>query len=86
MTTATKEKELTLEMPLEELKEIREIWYDVCAFHQVLNGLDGSDDTYFALRQFHNLIHKRFVELLAGEPGLDMRICNLEFPRNGGDE
>jgi len=83
---ATKEKELTLEMPLEELKEIREIWYDVCAFNQMLNKLDGTEDDYFALRQFHNHIHKRFVELLAGEPGLDMRIVNLEYPRNGGDE
>jgi len=26
------------------------------------------------------------VELLAGEPGLDMRIVNLEYPRNGGAE
>ncbi len=37
---ATKEKELTLKIPLEELKEVREIWYDVCAFNQALEGIN----------------------------------------------
>jgi len=37
---AKKEKELTLKMPLKELKEVREIWYDVCAFDQALKGID----------------------------------------------
>jgi len=42
-----------LEIPLEEMQEIREIWYGVCAFNQLLNKLDGDEDDQFALRQFH---------------------------------
>jgi len=44
MTMATEEKTFTrktLEIPLEELKEVREIWYGVCAFNQTLNKFDG---------------------------------------------
>ena len=75
----TKEKELTLEMPLEELKEVREIWYGVCAFNQMLNKLDRGDDDSFALRHFHKPLHERFTDLLAGEPAWDQRMMQVEM-------
>ena len=63
-----KEKELTLEMSLEERKEIREIWCDVCAFHQALNGLDESEDTHFTLRQLHDGADGKQYANLPGKP------------------
>lgn len=81
--TATKEKELTLEISLKELKEAREIWLDVCAFNQVLKGLDESDDNFDALVRFHKSIYERFNQLLMGEPEWDERMLNLERPREG---
>jgi len=56
---------LTLEIPLEELQELREIWYGVCAFNQLLNKLDVDEDDQFALRHFHKPLCKRFTDLLA---------------------
>jgi len=76
---ATKEKELTLKIPLEELKEVREIWYGVCAFNQMLKKLDGGDDDSFALRHFHKPLHERFTDLLAGEPAWDQRMMQVEM-------
>lgn len=68
----------TLEMPLEELQEIREIWYGVCAFNQMLNKLDGDEDDHFALRHFHKPLRDRFTDLLAGKPAWDQRMGKVE--------
>ncbi len=76
---ATKEKELTLVIPLEELQEVREIWYGVCAFNQMLNKLDGDEDDQFALRHFHKPLCKRFTDLLAGAPAWDQRMGEVEM-------
>ena len=84
--TATKEKKTTLEIPLKELKEVREIWLDVCAFNHVLKELNDGDDSYDALLRFYRPIYERFNELLAGEPAWDSRIRDLEYPREGGGE
>ncbi len=73
----------TLEIPLEELKEIREIWYGVMAFDRVLNKLDGDDDDCFALRHFHKPLCKRFTDLLAGEPAWDQRMVKVEMESEG---
>ncbi len=70
---------LILEIPLEELQELREIWYGVCAFNQMLNKLDGDDDDSFALRHFHKPLHERFTELMAGEPAWDQRMVEVEM-------
>jgi len=73
--TATKEKEITLEMPLNELEEIQELWRDVGAFKQVLEKLcEGEFDTYDPLFRLFNPINERFGDLMAGKPDLDQRI------------
>jgi len=69
----------TLEIPLEELQEAREIWYSICAFKQMLNKLDGDEDDLFALRQFHKPIKERFTDLMAGEPAWDQRMVEVEM-------
>ncbi len=79
----TKEKELTLEIPLEELQEVREIWYGVCAFNHMLHKLDGDEDDQFALRQFHKPLRDRFTHLLAGEPAWDQRMGEVETESEG---
>ncbi len=82
MATSTIPKILnhqTLEIPLEELKEVREIWYGVCAFNQMLNKLDGDEEDLFALRHFHKPLRERFTDLLAGEPAWDQRMVEVEM-------
>lgn len=77
--TATKEKESTLEMPLNELEEIRELWRDVGAFEQVLDRLAESNmGTYDPLLRLFKPINERFGDLMAGKPGLDQRIFDAE--------
>ena len=68
----------TLEIPLEELQEVREIWYGVCAFNHMLHKLDGDEEDQFALRHFHKPLHDRFTDLLAGEPAWDQRMGEVE--------
>ncbi len=80
---ATKEKELTLKMPLKELKEVREIWFDMCAFKQALEGIDDGGDASFALRRLHKPIEERLGELMMGEPSWDSRILDVEHPLEG---
>ncbi len=78
---ATEERTFThknLEIPLEELQEVRGIWYGVCAFNQMLNKLDGGEDDQFALRHFHKPLHDRFTDLMAGEPAWDQRMGEVE--------
>jgi len=72
-------KKETLEIPLEELKEVREIWYSVCAFNQTLSKLDGDEEDLFALRQFHKPLHDRFTDLMAGEAAWDQRMGEVEM-------
>ena len=75
--TATKEKEITLEIPLEELEEIQELWRDVGAFQQVLDRLtEGQDETYDPLLRIFNPIYERFCGLMGREPDLDQRIVD----------
>ncbi len=81
---ATKEKELTLKIPLKELKEVREIWWDMCAFNQALEGIDDGGDASFALRRLHKPIEERLAELMMGEPAWDSRILDVERPLEGG--
>jgi hypothetical protein len=83
---ATKEKELTLKIPLEELKEVREIWYDVCAFNQALEGINDGGDASFALCRLHKPIKERLAELMMGEPSWDSRILDVELPLERGAE
>ncbi len=72
---ATKEKAPTLEMPLNDLEEIQELWRDVGAFHQVLIKLaEGDAEVYDSLLRLFNPIYERFGDLMAGKPNLDQRI------------
>ena len=83
--TATKEKEITLKMPLEELYEIQELWRDIGAFHQVLDRLsEGQHEIYDPLLRLFNPIYERFSHLMGGEPDLDQRI--FDATANGGTE
>ena len=73
--TTTKEKEITLEMPLGELFEVQEIRRDVSAFHQVLIWLGESQpDIYDPLFRLFNPIYDRFGDLMVRGAGLDKRI------------
>ena len=69
----------TLEIPLEELQEAREIWYGVGAFNQMLNKLDGDEGDLFAMRHFHKPLHDRFTDLMAGAPAWDQRMGEVEM-------
>ena len=69
----------TLEIPLEEMQELREIWYGVCAFNQLLEKLPGDEEDHFALRHFHKPLCKRFTDLLAGAPAWDQHMGEVEM-------
>ena len=73
------QKEITLEMPLEELWELQEIRHDVSAFHQVLIWLSESQhDSYDPLLRFFDPIYKRFGDLMVLKTNLDQRIFDAE--------
>ena len=81
--TATKEKEITLEMPLSELLEIRELSLDVSAFSELLNKLVDSEPEIYPLTRFFESIDTRFDELMSGRPGLARRISDAAAERGG---
>ncbi len=71
--TTTKEKEITLEMPLEELLQIQELWLDLMAYSELLEKLEPE---VYVLNRFFQQIYTRFDELMSGRPHLDKRISD----------